>query len=127
MTEQTSAVQPVADLQQLARVGLAGKTIAKAVLDATDGARDELLQVMATTGAEKVRVSGEDAANLGTVSLCPGKRVAEVVDRAAFTAYVQRTYALSCSPRSCRQGCRWMCGPARRSPACASARVIRTW
>lgn len=82
----------VIGIQELARRALAGKALAAAVLAATDGDREQLFELMCATGAEKVRVRGDDRADFGPVSLIPGRKVATVVDEAAFTAWVARQY-----------------------------------
>lgn len=82
----------MSDMRDLARRAMAGKLIADAAAAEARDAKEQLALQMAGTGAERVRVSGDDDVDYGTVVLSRGSTRAQLVDEPAFTAWVAKRY-----------------------------------
>lgn len=80
------------DLRSLSRVALASKVLADAAREEGQAARDALAEQMADGGVERVRVTGDDQSDYGTVVLTPGRRAASIVDEQQFAAWVASRY-----------------------------------
>lgn len=80
------------EVQPAARALLALRLVEAYVKDEIDGARFGAREAMATVGAERVRVTDDRDANLGTVTLAVGRVTAKVTDEQAFLAWVRKNH-----------------------------------
>lgn len=80
------------DLKSLSRVALASKVLADAARDEGQAARNELTQRMVSDGVERLRVTGDDEADFGTVVLAAGRQTAAIADEEQFMAWVAKRY-----------------------------------
>lgn len=82
----------MSELQPTARQVLVLRLVESAVKDQLNTVRGTLVEQMGSTGVERVRVTDETGANLGTVSWTSGRASVKVVDQSAFTAWVKRNH-----------------------------------
>lgn len=82
----------MSDLQAAARRVVAAKLIGDALKEEADQARKSTLELMDQLGAERVRVTDESGANLGSVSVAAGRVSVRVVDERAFVAWVAKNH-----------------------------------
>ncbi len=82
----------MSDLQAAARRVVAAKLIGDVLREEADQARRSTLELMDQLGAERVRVTDESGANLGSVSVAAGRVSVRVVDEQAFVAWVAKNH-----------------------------------
>jgi hypothetical protein len=88
----------VSNLQDVGRTVIAAKLVADVVGAEGRAAKAKLLTDMVEQGVERIRVKGDDNANLGAVSLTAGDPSAKVVDEQAFTDWVTKRYPAAVVP-----------------------------
>lgn len=82
----------MSELQATARTILVLRAVEQVLKAAIADAKGAAGESMRLVGADRVRVVADDGADLGTVTMAAGRRTVQVVDEAAFTRWVQKTY-----------------------------------
>jgi hypothetical protein len=80
------------DMKAAARSAMAAQLLSSVITAEHKPVKADLLAAMLDVGAERVRVTDDDGANLGAVSLVAGSPKARVVDERAFLAWVVDRY-----------------------------------
>jgi hypothetical protein len=82
----------VTDIQATGRAAMAAKLVTDEIKNEGATAKSDLLKQMLDLGVERIRVTGDDKTDLGTVSLASPDAKAKVTDPDAFAKWVQRQY-----------------------------------
>lgn len=80
------------DIRNAARIAMASKLLADAAREEGAAARQVLEEQMRRDGAERIRVTGDNATDYGTVVLAAGRRTARVVNESAFAKWAADRY-----------------------------------
>ncbi len=78
----------MSDLKGAARQAMAAQLLSSVITDEHKPVKAALLADMRDLGVERLRVVGDDDADLGTVAVTAGRRGAKVTDERAFLAWV---------------------------------------
>lgn len=80
------------NLKKLARLALAAKLITDFGKKETAAAKDEAMQLMLESGADRVRITADDGTDLGTMTYTRRANTPAIMDQVAFDAWVRERH-----------------------------------